>query len=476
LAKKEIYPSLFSLFRDGLLPEKFAILGYARSDINIDKYLLDDKVTREMKLESEKDLATYKKFAENNFYMRGSYENEDDFQALNGRILEICSEEYIADDCNRIFYLAVPPSIYVSLSKNLAKYCKSSSTDYYTRLVLEKPFGRDLKSSNDLSEHLDSLFSEEQIYRMDHFLGKEMIQSVLVLRFANEIFRKVWSADSIECCLIDLKESFGAEGRGGYFDENGIIRDVMQNHLLQVLTLLTMEDPCCTSCEKIRDKKVEVLKCIPAIRLENVVLGQYVCSGKHGGYVDDETVPGDSMTPTFATTVLFVDNERWRGVPFIIRAGKGLNETKTEVRIQFKKQSKEIATMSGCSSRNELTLRIKPDEAIYLKISTKRPGLNFVSEETTLDLLYKEKYANVYLPEAYQRLLLDVIQGNQLNFVRNDELIEAWRIFTPLLHRIEKENIKPIEYEYGSPSVPESDLLCEKVGRFSFCFENRNED
>jgi glucose-6-phosphate 1-dehydrogenase len=246
----------------------------------------------------------------------------------------------------------------------------------------------------------------------------------------------------------------------------------MQNHLLQILTLLIMEEPSLSNFESIRDEKVKVLQQIPEIEMKNVVLGQYVGSEDKGGYVDDETVSDTSITPTFATTVLFINNDRWRGVPFILRAGKALNENKTEVRIKFKQGEKSSLLSKSCSS-NELILRMKPDDAIYLRISTKRPGLNFIAEDTTLDLLYKQKYEHVYLPEAYQRLILDIIQGNQLNFVRSDELVEAWRIFTPLLHFIEEQKIKPIEYKYGSFSLPESDLLCEQVGKFKFCNEEQ---
>ncbi len=416
LSKKEIYPNLFWLFRDGLLPAKTVILGYARSDLQIHKYLLTDQVLSQMKLESERDHELYKEYIERNYYLRGSYDKEEDFQALNVKITEISSQIYNSSECNLIFYLAIPPSVYPNVSELLDRFCKGKNSDYFTRLVLEKPFGRDLQSSNDLSQHLSKLFKEENIFRIDHFLGKEMVQSVLVLRFANEIFRKIWNCESIESIMIDLKEYFGAEGRGGYFDQYGIIRDVMQNHLLQILTLLAMEEPNLSNVESIRDEKVKVLQHIPEIEMKNVVLGQYVGNEFKTGYVEDETVPNSSITPTFATTVLFINNKRWKGVPFILRAGKALDESKTEIRIRFKRGEKSSSFCRACSP-NELILRMKPDYATFLKISTKRPGLNFMPEDTTLDLLYKEKYENVYLPEAYQRLILDIIQGNQLNFV-----------------------------------------------------------
>ncbi len=314
---------------------------------------------------------------------------------------------------------------------------------------------------------MSSLFAEDEIYRIDHFLGKEMVQSLLVIRFANEIFRKIWDRNSIESVLIDMKEIAGVEGRGGHFDQCGIIRDVIQNHMLQILTLISIEEPKSSDADDIRDAKVKLLKQIPEIKIENVLLGQYVRSDDKPGYVEDETVPEHSITPTYAALVLFINNERWKDVPFIARAGKALNENRTEVRIQFKQTETSNLFEKRCN-RNELVLNLKPNEGIFLNICTKRPGFNFVQEETNLDLIIKEKYKNLYLPEAYERLLLDVLLGNQLSFVRDDELVEAWRIFTPILHQIEEQKIKPISYKSGSATIQEVDDLCEKIGKFRF--------
>ncbi len=206
MSKKEIYPNLFWLYRDGLLPAKIAILGFARTDLQIHKYLLSDPIMSKMMLETETDHVKYKEFIERNFYLRGSYEKEESFQELNEKIIELSSQNYSNNDCNRIFYLALPASLYVKVSENLAKYCKNKNSEFFTRVVLEKPFGRDLQSSNELSQHLSKLFNEEEIFRIDHFLGKEIVQSVVVLRFANEMFRKIWNSESIESIMVDLKE------------------------------------------------------------------------------------------------------------------------------------------------------------------------------------------------------------------------------------------------------------------------------
>nr|CAH7755381.1 unnamed protein product [Callosobruchus chinensis] len=246
-----------------------------------------------------------------------------------------------------------------------------------------------------------------------------MVQNLMTLRFGNRIFSPCWNRDNIACIQISFKEPFGTQGRGGYFDQFGIIRDIMQNHLLQIFTLVAMEKP--TSChpDDIRDEKVKVLKCTKDLQLEDVVLGQYI--GKPDGegeekegYLDDPTVPNDSLTPTYAMAVLRVTNERWDGVPFVLKCGKALNERKAEVRIQFKDVPGDI--FDGKPKRNELVIRVQPGEALYIKLMVKTPGMAFDMEETELDLTYGSRYANVKLPDAYERLILDVFCGSQMHF------------------------------------------------------------
>lgn len=460
LAKKKIYPTLWWLYRDGLVPEKTYFIGYARSKMSMED--IRQKALPFMKVkDSEKQ--KMEEFFKVNEYIAGSYDKPDGFAKLNKAIEEKGS-------CNRIFYLALPPSVYETVTLNLKAVCMSKG-DKWTRIVVEKPFGKDLESSNQLSNHLGALFKEEEIYRIDHYLGKEMVQNLMVLRFANKIFSPVWNRDGIASVVISFKEPFGTQGRGGYFDEFGIIRDVMQNHLLQILTLVAMEKPPSTGAEDIRNEKVKVLKSISQVELDNVVLGQYVGNpegqgDEKQGYLDDPTVPKGSATPTFVTAVLMVKNERWEGVPFILRCGKALNERKAEVRIQFKDVAGDIFP-AGEVKRNELVIRVQPDEAVYLKMMTKSPGMTFGCEETELDLSYKSRYKDSKLPDAYERLILDVFTGSQIHFVRSDELYEAWRIFTPLLHKIEKEKPKPIPYKYGSRGPKESDELCH---RFDFIY------
>jgi len=400
-----------------------------------------------------------------NHYVAGGYDSRSSFEHLNQELANVNGGSSRRQ--NRLFYLALPPSVFEVVTTHLKDTCMAPD-GAWTRIIVEKPFGKDLDSSTKLSNHLSKLFTEDQLYRIDHYLGKEMVQNLMTLRFGNMLFGPTWNRNHIASVVITFKEPFGTQGRGGYFDEFGIIRDIMQNHLLQILCLVAMEKPSSTSADDIRDEKVKVLKSIAPIILEDTVLGQYVGdpNGKdddaRNGYLDDPTVPDDSVTPTFAASVLRINNERWDGVPFILRAGKALNERKAEVRIQYRDVPGDI--FNGTGKRNELVLRVQPGEAIYAKVMTKTPGMSLDSmEETELDLTYNTRYADARLPDAYERLILDVFLGSQMHFVRTDELAEAWRIFTPMLHQIEGDrSLKPVKYMYGGRGPAESDELLAK--------------
>jgi len=285
-------------------------------------------------------------------------------------------------------------------------------------------------------------------------LGKEMVQNLMVVRFANSLWEPVWNRHYIANVIITFKEDIGTEGRGGYFDEYGIIRDVMQNHLTQVLALVAMESPNSLSAEDVRDEKVKLLKACKPITLEDIVVGQY-----KGYKEEDEKVAKDSITPTFATAVVHIPTPRWEGVPFILKCGKGLNERKAEIRVQFK----PVPGIYNQAERNELVFRIQPNEAVYYKVNTKKPGLSEDIGMSELDLTYKERF-EVRLPDAYERLIYDVIRGDHNLFVREDELDAAWKIFTPLLHHLIDDKVKPVEYKFGSRGPEESDKLMSKYG------------
>jgi len=459
LAKKKIYPTLWELFKnEGWIPNNTQFVGYARSKMTVADLRL--RVEKFMKVKEGEENKLEQFFAQNH-YIAGSYDDADAFRNLDLELKKL-ETKAIAD---RIFYLALPPSVFTPVSQMIKDHCESSTG--WTRIVIEKPFGRDTETSAILSRHLAALFKEEQIYRIDHYLGKEMVQNLMVLRFANRFFSPLWNRDNIACVKITFKEDFGTYGRGGYYDNYGVIRDIMQNHITQVLCLTAMERPCSQSANDIRDEKVKVLKCIETLTMENIVLGQYVGNpdaegeGKYG-YLDDESVPSGSKTPTFACAVLNICNERWDGVPFVLKCGKALDIRKGEIRIQFKDVPGDL--FEDKSIRNELVIRVQPNEAVYCKLMTKRPGTSIDPVQTELDLTYKARYHDVEMPDAYVRLLWDVFYGSQLNFVRSDELAEAWRIFTPVLHQCDQGSVEPSKYMFGTRGPPECDAFVEKHG------------
>ncbi|KAI8841352.1 glucose-6-phosphate dehydrogenase [Chytridium lagenaria] len=397
LAFKKTYPALFGLYKNGFLPKNCQICTY----------------------------------------VAGQYDEPASFERLNSFIESV--ETPVPGGRHRIFYMALPPS-------------------GATVLIVEKPFGKDYDSSKELSKALAEHWLEDEVYRIDHYLGKEMVKSMMMLRFANVFFGAVWNRFYIHNVQITFKEKIGTEGRGGYFDEFGIIRDIMQNHLLQILSIVAMEKPVSLDAEDVRNEKVKVLRCIKPLTVDDVCLGQYTASpdGREPGYLDDPTVPKGSVTPTYAAAVFFIHTERWEGVPFILKCGKALNEQKAEIRIQFQDVAGNIYSNLA---RNELVIRVQPDEAVYMKFMNKQPGLSSSSTVSELDLSYSKRYGDLKIPDAYESLILDCLKGDKSNF-----LDAAWRIFTPLLHRIEREKIRPEPYVFGSRGPEGVNPFIEKHG------------
>ncbi|KAK0334660.1 Glucose-6-phosphate 1-dehydrogenase [Friedmanniomyces endolithicus] len=443
LAKKKTFPALFGLYRNSYLPKDVKIVGYARTKMDHEEFLKRVKsYIKTPTKEIEQSLETFCKLCT---YISGQYDKDESFNELEKHMQEI---EKGQKETNRIFYMALPPSVFIPVSEHLKRCCYPKSG--IARIIIEKPFGKDLGSSRELDHALRPNWTEDEIFRIDHYLGKEMVKNILILRFGNEFFGATWNRNHIDNVQITFKEPFGTEGRGGYFDEFGIIRDVMQNHLLQVLTLLAMERPISFSAEDIRDEKVRVLRGMPSIEPKNVIIGQYEKSldGTKPGYKEDDTVPKESRCPTFASMVLYIKNERWDGVPFILKAGKALNEQKTEVRIQYKDVTSGIFKDIP---RNELVMRVQPNESVYIKMNSKLPGLSMQTVVTELDLTYRRRFSDLKIPEAYESLILDALKGDHSNFVRDDELDASWRMFTPLLHYLDdNKEIVPMGYPYGS--------------------------
>mmetsp|Transcript_17257 Transcript_17257/g.23749 ORF Transcript_17257/g.23749 Transcript_17257/m.23749 type:complete len:528 (-) Transcript_17257:247-1830(-) len=475
LAKKKTYPSIYELYRNGFLPtdqgnkkSDTLIVGYARSQKSDEDFRATIRGFLKGGTDEEKD-----SFLKLCIYRNGAYDSPD----AVGKVFEEIKQKEAASGCvvyNRLFYFAIPPSVFVPIGASIKKAVIDAGHPGvgWSRLIIEKPFGHDLESFEALNKDMSALYTEEYIYRIDHYLGKEMVQNLVILRFSNTIYEPLWNNKHISTVTITFKEDFGTKGRGGYFDKSGIIRDIIQNHLTQVMSLVAMEPPVAAtgraeSANFVRDEKVKVLNCVEPASIDDCVIGQYLASddGSEPAYLEDPTVPDDSVTPTFATTVLYIKNPRWEGVPFILKAGKALNERKAEIRIQFKKPSGVSGLFPGIHvPSNELVMRLQPNEAVYMKANVKSPGLATNITTSELDLSYKTRFADSELFDAYTRLILEVIRGRQATFVRDDELRAAWKIFTPLLKKIEEEKIKPIPYAFGGRGPKESDELVKRVG------------
>ncbi|KAJ1420254.1 hypothetical protein SESBI_14385 [Sesbania bispinosa] len=452
LARKKIFPALFALYYEDCLPENFLVFGYARTKMtdeelrNMISQTLTCRIDKRENCEDKMD-----QFLKRCFYHSGMYNSEDNFSDLDCKL----KEKEGGKLSNRLFYLSIPPNIFVDVVRCAS--LKASSKNGWTRVIVEKPFGRDSESSSELTRCLKQYLAEDQIFRIDHYLGKELVENLSVLRFSNLVFEPLWSRNYIRNVQLIFSEDFGTEGRGGYFDNYGIIRDIMQNHLVQILALFAMEPPVSLDAEDIRNEKVKVLRSMRPLQLENVVIGQYKGHSKGGksfpGYANDPTVPKGSLTPTFAAAALFIDNARWDGVPFLMKAGKALHTKRAEIRVQFRHVPGNLFKRNFGTdldkATNELVLRVQPDEAIYLKINNKVPGLGMRLDRSDLNLLYKARYPRE-IPDAYERLLLDAIEGERRLFIRSDELDAAWALFTPLLKEIENKKVAPELYPYGS--------------------------
>lgn len=464
LTARKLVPALYKLYKDKHLSEHFVVLGVARS------FMTDEQFRKQVALESKylDDSEEFiEAFSEKLFYEDLHKKYDVDYRELNERIQDL-NTTYQCDN-NFIFYLSTPPSLFEAIAKNLTSQGLNDERLGWKRLIVEKPFGYSLETAKSLNEGLHRYFKESQIYRIDHYLGKETVQNILVTRFANSIFEPLWNRDYIDHVEITNAESVGVESRGGYYDKSGALRDMFQSHLLQLVALLVMEPPLSADPEEIRNEKLKALKSLrmmtdPEILERDTIRGQYLSSVINGervnGYREEEDVDPDSITETYAAVKFYVDNWRWSDVPFYVRTAKRMPTKVTEVVIHFKSPHHQIFKNTDVNKDNKLIIRIQPDEGILLKFGVKVPGQGFKVERGNLDFYYSS-LGDMHIMEAYERLLLDAMQGDATLYARADEVEAAWRFTDPILDFWKTKKAKVYGYSAGVWGPEHADELIE---------------
>ncbi len=464
LTKRKLIPALYTLFKQKLLPEKFAVLGASRTKLSDDEFR--NRVNEFLPDEEE-----VKSFMKMLYYQPGSTEKADDLIPLKERLDKLTED--LGIDKNYIFYLSTPPSLYELIPRLLCENELSKSDKFFRRLIVEKPFGSDLKSAKELNIKLLNYFNEEQIYRIDHYLGKETVQNMLVTRFSNGIFEPLWNRNYIQRVEITSAESLGVEGRGGYYDHSGALRDMLQNHLLQLVGFVAMEPPVIIEADAIRNEIIKVFQSLHPIKENdvprNVIRGQYTESKIRGekvnGYRNEKEVDPHSRTETFIALKIYIDNWRWAGVPFYIRTGKKLPTRVTEIVIHFKHVPHHLFGHPGEHQiNNQLIIRIQPDEGILLKFGMKTPGAGFEVQTVNMDFHYSD-LTNTVVPAAYERLLLDCMQGDATLYARGDAVEQAWEFVQPIMNAWDANPEIPIYgYPAGTWGPEDSDKMIPGLG------------
>ncbi len=443
LSKRKLVPALYELHLERQLPPETAIVGYARTGESDEVYRGEMKAAvAEFARKKPLDEAEWAAFAARLYFFQGDLYSPKKIVDLKARVEAIEKERGLPG--NRLFYLAIPPSAIGSIVKNLgeAGFVSGADGGPWSRLIVEKPFGRDLNTARALNEEISSVFRERQIFRIDHYLGKETTQNILVFRLGNGIFEPLWNRRYVDHVQITVAESIGVEGRGKFYEEAGVLRDIIQNHVLQLLCLVAMEPPVAFDPNAVRDEKVKVLRSIRPQTSEEIlhdtVRGQYGPGAVDGvpvaGYRSEANVHPMSLRETYAAWKVQVENWRWAGVPFYLRAGKRLNKRVTEIAITFKTPPIVLFRKVGVIRQepNQLILRIQPDEGIALRFGGKQPGPTMKIEPVKMDFKYSEFFGSS-TPEAYERLLMDAIHGDSTLFARRDEVEAAWELVTPVL-------------------------------------------
>ncbi len=474
LTRRKLLVSLFEVFKRGLLNERFYLLGVGRKNLTNEQFrhIAQQAIQESTDETSAEAIAP---FVDKLYYKNGDYSDTSFYDEIKVKLQELDRKHKV--DGAVVFYLAVPPFLYSTIVERLCSAGLSSRSEPDSkrfRLVVEKPFGFSLQSAVELNNKIRGCFDESQIYRIDHYLGKETVQNILIFRFANTIFEPVWNRNYIDSVQITIAETVGVEHRASFYDDTGALRDIFQNHMLQVLALVAMEPPISFEADHVRDEKVKLLRSIRPFNvgeLDNfIVRGQYGPGSINGekvvGYCEERGVNPGSRTETFVAAKMFIDNWRWKGVPFYLRTGKRLAGKDTEITITFKQVPHSMFISAGLADMpsNVLALQLQPQEGISLSFQAKQPGSKICIGTLDMSFSYQSVFG-VSLPEAYQRLLLDCMVGDQTLFTRQDGVEVAWQLLTPVLDAWQNEDTSPYEYPAGSSSFPQADSLIEFDGR-----------
>jgi len=475
LTARKLVPAIFNLGVDNLLPGEFHLIGYGRKSIEDDDFraMMDEAIGEHSRRPLNKEI--WERVRQNMSYHAGGYDEAAAFEVLAEKINKI--EKDLGRDMQRMFYVSTPPSVFEPIIKNLGSSGMAKAhvhTKLASKVIIEKPFGRDLESARELNKVINGVFEEPQVYRIDHYLGKETVQDLLVQRFGNSIFEPLWNREYVDCVQITVAESLGVGTRGGYYDTSGALRDMIQNHTMQLVALTAMEPPVSLDPEGIRDEKVKVIKAIQPLKLDteggDVVRGRYAQGLVKGepvkGYSEEQGIPGDSTTETYAAMRLAINNWRWQGVPFYIRSGKRMARRASEIAIQFKKPP-GILFSEGDKfnvAANTMVISIQPDEGVTIVMNSKIPGLETRTQPVKMHFRYSTTFGS-NTPEAYERLILDAMVGDSTLFIRGDETEASWKLVTPVLKHWEacgETGVK--EYAAGSWGPLESERLLWERG------------
>lgn len=476
LTSRKLLPAIYNLAREGQLPSQFAVVGFARRDKSHDDFRkeMKDAINKHSRVKPV-DEALWKNFEQQIFYHKSEFHEDDGYLKLDAFLKDL--DRKLGTKGNRVFYLSTQPRFFTTICEKLAKnkliYDKNREKDKWSRIIIEKPFGHDLDSAHALQNELLKFLAEEQIYRIDHYLGKETVQNLMVFRFANSLFESLWNNRYIDHVQITVAEDIGIGSRGAFFEEAGLLRDIVQNHMMQLLSLVAMEPPVNLGANAIRDEKVKVLQALRPFTKEDfktsVVRGQYGKGFIGGepvkGYREEENVNPKSQVETYVALRLFVDNWRWHGVPFYLRGGKRLPKKATEIAIFFKQPPGVLfQNQDKQHEPNVLAIRIQPDEGIALKINCKVPGPASPIQPVKMDFRYGS-YFGMSPPEAYERLILDCMAGDNTLFAREDEVFNSWAELTPVLQEWQKEEAKFPNYPAGTWGPSQADEILRADGR-----------